>query len=156
MNTNMKLTFLLFFLILPTWALSLKLDNWTFSELSPIEVRLVDSATGGCWTNIGEVQTYIEDKLEMSGADLIQIKGELLSSEVRLGKATVFLVHVIAERNPIGFCVGSLDINYMVWDEYKGINGFFNFFHDVTPLMQTDNLNTVILHVVGKRLKSLQ
>ena len=109
MNTNMKLTFLLFFLILPTWALSLKLDNWTFSELSPIEVRLVDSATGGCWTNIGEVQTYIEDKLEMSGADLIQIKGELLSSEVRLGKATVFLVHVIAERNPIGFCVGSLE-----------------------------------------------
>lgn len=155
MRRNIKLTFFLFFLILPTWALSIKLDNWTFSELSPIEVRLFDFATGGCWTNIGEVQTYIEDKLQMNGADLIQSNGELFSSEVRLGEAAVFTVHVKAERNSIGFCWGTLDINFMIWDEYKRIHGFFNFYHDAQPLMQIDNLNTAILHVAGERLRSL-
>lgn len=37
------------------------------SDLEPINVKVHDSATGGCWTNISETRSYAYDQLELTG-----------------------------------------------------------------------------------------
>ncbi|WP_171239702.1 hypothetical protein [Ruegeria sp. HKCCA5491] len=51
-------------------------EPWTYSEivnpenLQSVKVEVTDGATEGCWTNIGEVQTYAEDKLGNLGYEV--------------------------------------------------------------------------------------
>jgi hypothetical protein len=35
-----------------------------------IQVEIFDEATGGCWTNISEVKTYVEDQLRLNGYEI--------------------------------------------------------------------------------------
>ena len=42
-------------------------DRFSIKDV-PIYVNIMDDAREGCWTNIGEVRTYIEDKLSEQGA----------------------------------------------------------------------------------------
>lgn len=48
-----------------------------------IEVEIFDRATGGCWTNISEVKTYVEDQLQLNGYELTGLypNNELHSKE---------------------------------------------------------------------------
>lgn len=48
-----------------------------------IEVEIFDEATGGCWTNISEVKTYVEDQLRLNGYELtgVQPNNQLHSTE---------------------------------------------------------------------------
>ena len=67
-TTDMKLFTLLFILIAPSWALAEYIDERFSINGVPIWVNLIDDAKEGCWTNIGEVRRYTEDKLVENGA----------------------------------------------------------------------------------------
>jgi len=128
-----------------------KFDNWTYSDLPPIAVAVDDQATGGCWTNIGEVQTYAEDKLRMAGADVIEIKkGGKINPAVALRKAALFHVRVKAERNGFGFCWGFIQIDLVIGSTVKNINGIFVFANTASTLMRNENVNNDILDMIGK------
>ena len=42
-------------------------QDFKLSNVDEINVKIVDQADDGCWTNIGEVKRYAEDKLELAG-----------------------------------------------------------------------------------------
>ena len=149
----MKLTLLIlsFILGLATTAFSSnKFDNWTYSDLPPIQVVLFDQATGGCWTNIGEVQTYAEDKLRMSGVDVIENKGGDVSPAVKLRNAAIFHVRVKAERNGFGFCWGMMQIDLVIGSTVNNIDGIFVYANTAATLMRNENVNNDTLDMVGR------
>tara|TARA_B100001057_G_C22529658_1_gene825269 strand:- start:271 stop:624 length:354 start_codon:yes stop_codon:yes gene_type:complete len=74
MNTNMRLIALLFILIAPSWAAAQYTDERFSIKSVPTYVNIIDDAKDGCWTNIGEVRTYIEDKLAENGAVIVEGK----------------------------------------------------------------------------------
>ena len=128
-----------------------KFDNWTYSDLPPLAVALDDQATGGCWTNIGEVQTYAEDKLRVAGANVIEIKkGGKINPAVARREAALFHVRVKAERNGFGFCWGLMHIDLIIGSTVNNINGVFVFANTASTLMRNENVNNDILDMVGK------
>jgi len=128
-----------------------KFDRWIFSDLPPIAVALDDQATGGCWTNIGEVQTYTEDKLRMAGADVIEIKkGGKINPAVARREAALFGIRVKAERNGFGFCWGFMQIDLVMGSTVNNINGVFVFANTASTLMRNENVNNDILDMVGR------
>ena len=52
------------------------------NKVSQIAIVVKDDATNGCWTNIGEVKRYAEDKLELAGFEVFRgaVKGFLTDS----------------------------------------------------------------------------
>ena len=153
----MKRNWIWFVLLILSFAFGLattafsnsKFDNWTYSDLPPIEVAVYDDATGGCWTNIGEVQRYAEDKLRMAGADVIENKGGGVSPAVTLRNAALFHVHIKAQRNKVGFCWGMIKIDLIIGSTVNNINGIFSYAHTAATLMRMENLNNDILDLVG-------
>ena len=65
----MRLITFIFLLIAPslTWA-TIYDKNAKLSNLGEINIAIIDSAFGGCWTNISEVRSYAVGKLEVAGA----------------------------------------------------------------------------------------
>lgn len=41
------------------------------ASFTNVSVRLADDARNGCWTNLGEVKTYAEDKLTLKGFTVV-------------------------------------------------------------------------------------
>ena len=76
MPNNMKkfiLTVLLILIGTHAFSQSEYLDPSFSIKNKSIIVLPHDEAKDGCWTNIGEVKRYIEDKLELSGAIVVQM-----------------------------------------------------------------------------------
>ena len=95
-------------------SLTLGLTTAAFAEYSderfsikdaPIYVNILDDARDGCWTNIGEVRTYIEDKLSENGAVLVD----------SLDQAVVVNFRILAQRwTGVGWCYGSMSLSLNV------------------------------------------
>lgn len=86
-------------------------NNLYKGGLSPIAVDVSDQATGGCWTNIGEVQTYAGDQLRLAGLDV--------ASDDIGGFRSVAQVKVVSSRDN-GKCYGKIDFNIYTPVEWQG------------------------------------
>ena len=40
--------------------------------IGPVQIKVRDSATGGCWTNLGEAQQYAADQMELAGFEVTE------------------------------------------------------------------------------------
>lgn len=86
------------------------------SEVGPdtipsVRVYLQDDATGGCWTNLGEVETYTTDLLERRG---YPVSGDA---------SWVILISVSSERAPLGNCYGSVEFTLETFASADGVSG---------------------------------
>ena len=54
-------------LMLATQASAWVSKGFIPANVSLVSVDIKDQASNGCWTNIGEVKRYAEDKLELAG-----------------------------------------------------------------------------------------
>ena len=69
----MKKLFITFmFVFLGSQASAWVLKEFTPANVSSISVTIDDKATDACWTNISEVKRYAEDKLELSGFNVVR------------------------------------------------------------------------------------
>ena len=125
-----------------------KFDNWTYSDLPPISVAVDDQATGGCWTNIGEVKTYAEDKLRMAGADVIETAG---ASGTLAPGAALLAIRVKTERNnAVGFCWGFMSMDLVIGSKKDNMLGLFTYANTAATLMRNSNVNNDVLDLVGR------
>ena len=148
----MRYVALILMLILPNFGAAMSKPewaNWTYSDLPPIQVELLDDATGGCWTNIGEVKTYAEDKLRLAGASVLDSTGNNYSP-VANGKAALFALTVKAERHEYGFCWGAIDIKLVKFIKDGNINGTFSYAYTRFTNMRAKNFNNDVLDIVGE------
>ena len=95
MNIRMRLVALILILIAPTWAAAEYTDKRFSVKDIRIFVNILDDARDGCWTNIGEVRTYMEDKLSENGAIVVD----------KFESAVVLNLRVLARRwTGVGWC----------------------------------------------------
>jgi len=126
-------------------------EGFVPANVSKINVGMDDNAEGGCWTNIGEVKRYTEDKLELAGFTNQRDKFEYYEGKNHF----VFGVVITAKRNN-GKCYGEISMYIMkitaednmyakfVVGEYGSIfNGY-------------DNVNQFTLELVGGFMKEVE
>jgi hypothetical protein len=111
---------------------------WVFEELSPstfgnINVSIVDAASSGCWTNLGEVKTYAEDKLRNLGYVVVD------SGNSSLG------ISVFSERSREGTCYGNIAIQIYKIVSNNGLTGFLEVGGRNHIFKGYDNANTIAL-----------
>ena len=144
----MRLIALILTLIAPTWALAeYSDDRFSIKEL-PIYVNIMDDAREGCWTNIGEVRTYTEDKLSENGAVIVK--------SIDLA-AIVLNFRILATRwVGSGWCYGSmtlsLNLEAVAWDTLN-VNG--SMYRKSAIDIEPQNFNISALTWLGKKLPEL-
>ena len=149
MTTNMKLFSLLFILIAPSWAVAEYIDERFSIKGVPIWVNLIDDAKEGCWTNIGEVRRYTEDKLVENGARV---------SENPENAALALNFRVLARRWPgAGWCYGSmtlsLNLEAFVPNTDLRVNG--SIYRKQSIDIEPQNFNITALDWLSKKFKEL-
>ena len=113
-----------------------------------IYVNLIDDARDGCWTNIGEVRNYIEDKLAEKGAVVVE------NPDI----AVVLNFRVIATRwSGSGWCYGSMTLSLNVPavvpnTDFK-VNG--SIYRKSAIDIEPQNFNITALTWLGKKLPEL-
>jgi hypothetical protein len=61
------------FCLIATAAMAEDQGAWaTPKSIRSISVEILDGASDGCWTNLGEVKTYTEDKLSLRGFNIVE------------------------------------------------------------------------------------
>ena len=94
----------------------------TPDSFTDVSVRLADDARNGCWTNLGEVKTYAEDKLELQGFTVVSHSDD----RPRNPDQAVMNVHLISSRAGNGGCFGVITVDLMsvlIWDRTMSFNG---------------------------------
>ena len=114
-------------------------------------VDIDDQANDGCWTNIGEVKRYAEDKLELSGHKVLKEKFDVYKDD----RHYVLDIIIIASRLE-ATCFGSynLDISKQFYD--KKIAGIFSVGQKHGTFSGYENVNKYILNKVGKFMKEVE
>ena len=108
----------------------------------------MDDARDGCWTNIGEVRTYSEDKLAENGAVIVE--------SIDLA-AIVLNFRILAQRwVGSGWCYGSmalsLNVEAVAWDTLN-VNG--SIYRKSAIDIEPQNFNISALTWLGKKLSEL-
>ena len=122
-------------------------DRFSIKDV-PIYVNIMDDAREGCWTNIGEVRNYIEDKLAEKGAVVVE----------NPNIAVVLNFRVIATRwSGSGWCYGSMTLSLNVPavvpnTDFK-VNG--SIYRKSAIDIEPQNFNLTALTWLGKKLPEL-
>ncbi len=77
-------------------------------------VAVYDNAENGCWTNIGEVQTYAEDQMRLVGFNVVD-RPETKDGEtdpVLEENGIELVINVVGERLNSGLCVGFIQTTF--------------------------------------------
>lgn len=115
-----------------------------------VQVYLYDSVADGCWTNLGEVRRYAEDKLSNAGAVVKKDVGVLY-----LDSTYEYAISVIGYRLPNGICIGSIEteLRTTVLQEKFHVA----YVHNVAGLFSgPGNLNDNVLDFVGNSIRQIR
>tara|TARA_R100000935_G_scaffold1193_1_gene3835 strand:- start:3492 stop:3983 length:492 start_codon:yes stop_codon:yes gene_type:complete len=116
------------------WPTDLNPAN--FGEIS---VVMADDASDGCWTNLGEVETYAADKLRSLGYTI--------TNKPRSGS---FSVMVNSERLDSGKCYGNVKIQIYRPTIDNGLFGYLEVADRGGIFTGYDNANSLVLDYVKK------
>ena len=142
----MRLFFTSAFLLLSILTPAKARDFLGPQDVSPIMVTVVDYATGGCWTNAGEVKAYALDQLEISGLEVL--RGEGMPRSI-LG------IVVQAKRDRDGVCFGRISASVSglaIWD---GKEILATVFSNGTAFLNDQNANIYVLDFVKGFVKEV-
>ena len=121
------------------------------ANVSKINVGMNDDAKGGCWTNIGEVKRYTEDKLELAGFTVQRDRFEYYDDRNHF----VLGVGVTAKRNN-GRCYGEISMYIMKQAIENNVHAKFIVGEYGSIFTGYDNVNQYILELVGGFMKEVE
>ena len=122
-------------------------DNVNPSSLGNTEVEIIDDASNGCWTNLGEAKTYAADKLGNLGYTVV--------SEWTLGDAS-FSVNVTSERDSDNRCYGDIDIMIYIARTTDGIFGYHRVGKSGSIFKGYKNANSLVLEQIKKMIDQMR
>lgn len=120
-------------------------------SFTDISVRLADDARNGCWTNLGEVKTYAEDKLALKGFTVVPHDDD----RPRNPDQAVFNVHVLSGRAGNNGCFGVITVDLMsmmIWNDFVSFNGPIGV-ETNNIFAQAENANILTLETVERFVK---
>ncbi|MDA9005380.1 hypothetical protein N9J49_04985 [Amylibacter sp.] len=120
-------------------------------NVSQIHIEISDGASEGCWTNIGEVKRYTEDKLELEGFNIRRDKFD--GYEDRNHYIVTVLVN--AKRNG-GLCFGSINLDITKALRTNKIIGMFSLGQTGANFSGQENINRSVLSHVDQFIKEVR
>ena len=98
-------------------------ENFKLSTIAEVDVKLVDNATGACWTNLREVREYAEEKLRMKGANVVNLSEWSPLANKRKYRLAINVGSRRYFKDGSGNCVGSILIELFT---YAQINEYYH------------------------------
>lgn len=145
-------------IIVVSITLTEQVDAYTSAEFSVkklemIEVVIDDQLRDGCWTNLGEVKTYTEDKLRSKGATI----GDLPFTDAKYG-FYYFRVTGFGSRLNNGMCIGYIELELVSFAEVFEIRQRISVYNRGHMRMSSkdSNLNNEILDIVGNEIREMK
>lgn len=114
------------------------------ANVSKIHVDIVDHAKEGCWTNIGEVKRYTEDKLRLAGFNVPMDNFDGYEDKQHY----VFVITITSQRNA-GLCFGVIEIDITRATSLDSIIGMFSLGGGSSIFSGMQNVNRSALEIVG-------
>ena len=122
------------------------------NKVSQIAIVVQDDATNGCWTNIGEVKRYAEDKLELAGHNVYRKRkdGWVGYRHYKLA------IQIISNRTPFNLCFGAVRLLLYKANKTEDIAGLFTAGELHMPFVGKQNLNQYVLEKVGDFMEQVE
>jgi len=114
------------------------------ANVSKIHVDIVDHAKEGCWTSIGEVKRYTEDKLRLAGFNVPMDNFDGYEDKQHY----VFVITISSQRNA-GLCFGVIEIDITRATSLDSIIGMFSLGGGSSIFSGMQNVNRSALEIVG-------
>lgn len=136
-----------------------KSDNFKKLKSTPIEVRVLDNASGGCWTNMESVAQIARSKLEDLGYNVVTSSPYKFLINVSASRLETRSIPTLTYRNAPsgrrtikGKCFGSAEVAAYTIDE-ANIRGTLTLFgSNQTIFTGFDNANQLTLDFVQKSM----
>ena len=118
-----------------------------------VTVRLKDDAKGDCWTNLEEVESFVQTQLSLAGATVLENS-----------TPNGFTFNIIITGNRISFgeevsniCYANMEFNMrkLLLNEDVGYYYWSYMLHDNAVGIQNGNFNSAIMKWLGKRLSKV-
>ena len=146
-----KLLIAVMFVLFGSQASASVFKDFVPANISKIHIEIVDRATEGCWTNIGEVKRYAEDKLRLAGFNVPEGNFEGYDDI----KHYVFVISITAQRNG-GLCFGAIDLNIQRATSLNSIIGMFSLGAGSSIFSGMQNVNQGALEIIGNYMKEVK
>jgi hypothetical protein len=121
------------------------------ANVSQIHVIINDYASDGCWTNIGEVKRYAEDKLELVGFKILRDKYEGSVDD----RHYVFNIVVNSKRGAIT-CFGDIQFSIVKYIQNNNMGGMFLVGQYGNNFTGAENANQFSLKTLGNFMKEVE
>ena len=122
------------------------------SNVDTINVKIIDDAKEGCWTNISEVKRYAEDKLELAGHNVYRNKKDSFTGY----RDYKLVIQIIANRTALIECYGAYRIMLYKINETKDITGIFTAGEKIMTFKGAKNVNQHILGFVSDFMEEVE
>ena len=146
-----KLLIAVMFVLFGSQASASVFKDFVPANISKIHIEIVDRATEGCWTNIGEVKRYAEDKLRLAGFNVPEGNFEGYDDI----KHYVFVISITAQRNG-GLCFGAIDLNIQRATSLNSTIGMFSLGAGSSIFSGMQNVNQGALEIIGNYMKEVE
>jgi hypothetical protein len=138
-------------LMLTTQASAWVSKGFVPANVYKVNVLIADSASDGCWTNIGEVKRYAEDKLELAGFNVSREKFQWYEND----RHYTLSVMVSSSRN-VSTCFGDIGFGIAKFIKDNNIEGM-NLIGDYgSNFTGAENANQYTLKLIGEFMKQVE
>lgn len=153
--------FLVLFCVLMAWSAKADAqvidDNFRLSEVSNVNVKLTDDATGACWTNLKEVREYAEEKLRMKGVNVLEMNRGLAPFDYL--KTYNFQILVNAGRtfdDVSGACIGYIRVQLYTFVQVNNTTPIAIAASNIARAGHLENFNQYIIEQVSDLISELK
>lgn len=146
-----KLFITIMFVLLGSQASAWVSKGFVPANVSQITVNIDDQASDGCWTNLGEVKRYAEDKLELVGFMVSRNKFEGFVDD----REYILNVMVNAKRGAVK-CFGHIQFSIVKYIHNNNMDGIFAVGEYGSNFTGSDNTNQNTLRLMGDFMKEVE
>ena len=125
------------------------IKTFTPNNVKSVKVEIYDGAKEGCWTNLGEVKRYAEDKLELAGYRIWK------KSDIDAADQDRYYLSINVNSGRGNGCYGAVDFKIYRIHWIDEIYGHFTVGDGITVFSGQKNANQLVLESLRSFLKKL-
>ena len=138
-------------LMLATQASAWVSKGFIPANVSLVSVDIKDQASNGCWTNIGEVKRYAEDKLELAGFKVSREKFQWYEND----RHYILSIMVNSSRN-VSTCFGNIEFGLAKFIKSNNMEGMYLVGQYGSNFTGTENANQYTLKLMGGFMEEVE
>ena len=131
-------------------------EAFRVSDAASIDIKLIDDARQGCWTNLKEVREYAEEKLRMKGAIVVDLRNSYPLASNQQYRLDIGVVGNRLYKNGDGPCNGRVIVELRTIASINGIYHTALAGSYIGSGLFRNNVNQLTLDMVQSLMKELK